>query len=793
MPPVSGSIPSIINGVSQQPAALRLLSQNEAVINAYSDPVKGVGKRPPFRNIARLAAGTTLAGAAWHTIDRDDAEAYIVSADASGVSVWDLEGASRVVVAAGGFGYLDCPNPATDLTMLTVADYTFVLNKTKVVAMDATSIEPEDPKRALVYVRQGVYGGKYKIFVDGSLAAQFDAPNGGSASQSEQIATNYIAETLHSSLSLGGTFTTSVHGSTILIEKTDGGDFTIDSSDPAGDDAMRCLKDTVQNFANLPARAVDGFRIKVTGSETTKWSGYYVKFVDDNSNSNTGTWVECNKQGIPISFDAATMPHQLVRQSDGTFTFGPATWIDRLIGDDDSAPLPDFVGRTITDLVFHRNRLGMLSGSVNTLSKSGKFFQFWPDTATQILDSDPISGQANHVKVATLYAAVPFNNELVMFSTKTQFVLAGAQILSPKTATVKPELEFDNQSDICRPLAVGKVLLFTVARGEYTGVHEMQTLPRGNNPVDAPEITAAVPKYLPGGIFKMAASTSCNTAVALSDQVRNKVWVYKYFWEGDEKRQSAWSHWEFPETDTILNMDFVTNVLYSVVQRGDGTYLEAAHLDLGKVDAPFNFQVHLDRLILDDGVYDEDTETTLWALPYPEAGTLQVVTGEDFDAPGVVITHTRPTDQTITAEGDYSGRRVYIGRPYRAGIHLSPVFAREPVKGNPAATVAIQDARLQLNRMRVTYDKTGYFRAEVTPDARDLAAYTFNGRILGTNTNIIGQVAMDLTKDSAGSFAFPVLTRNTTVKIELVNDTFLPSTFQNLEWEGKLFIRSQRV
>ena len=44
----------MINGVSQQPSALRLASQAEAVINCLSSPVEGLTKRPPFNHIAKL-------------------------------------------------------------------------------------------------------------------------------------------------------------------------------------------------------------------------------------------------------------------------------------------------------------------------------------------------------------------------------------------------------------------------------------------------------------------------------------------------------------------------------------------------------------------------------------------------------------------------------------------------------------------------------------------------------------------------------------------------------------------
>ena len=71
MPLISSSIPNLINGVSQQPPALRLASQAEQVINCMPSPVEGLKKRPPFYHLKKLhgldaaatyaQTGTTLA------------------------------------------------------------------------------------------------------------------------------------------------------------------------------------------------------------------------------------------------------------------------------------------------------------------------------------------------------------------------------------------------------------------------------------------------------------------------------------------------------------------------------------------------------------------------------------------------------------------------------------------------------------------------------------------------------------------------------------------------------------
>jgi hypothetical protein len=79
MPLISSSIPNLINGVSQQPAALRLASQAETVVNCLPSPVEGLKKRPPCYHIAKLFAGSAGAGRPFtHIVDRDGTIKYLV-------------------------------------------------------------------------------------------------------------------------------------------------------------------------------------------------------------------------------------------------------------------------------------------------------------------------------------------------------------------------------------------------------------------------------------------------------------------------------------------------------------------------------------------------------------------------------------------------------------------------------------------------------------------------------------------------------------------------------------------
>jgi hypothetical protein len=102
--------------------------------------------------------------------------------------------------------------------------------------------------------------------------------------------------------------------------------------------------------------------------------------------------------------------------------------------------------------------------------------------------------------------------------------------------------------------------------------------------------------------------------------------------------------------------------------------------------------------------------------------------------------------------------------------------------------MTIGEGRIQLRKVAMLYNNSGYFRVEVTPFRRNTYEYIFSGRVVGSGKNLIGRVSIE-----QGKFKFPVAAKNDQVQIEIVNDTFLPSYFLSAEWEAFYTIRSRRL
>lgn len=785
MPVVSGVIPSMMQGVSQQPYALRLPSQAELVENAVASAVDGLAKRPPTQHKKKLIGGD-YSTAHWHTINRDPTERYEVMVVNGDLKVFDMAGTEKTVAFPDGTDYLVTPSaPADSFVLVTVADYTWVVNQTVVTEMAATT-KATRGHEALVWIRQGNYKTDYTIKLDGTHTVTYQT----SATDLDTLRTNNIAAQIKIGIdAIGGApYTVTAYGSTLHIVRVDGADFSISSTDSLGDQAIQVVKKAVQNFSELPRKAPDGYQVEITGDTANGFDTLFVEFDDSGAALQDGVWNEIPKPGRKIELDASTMPHILVRETDGTFTFKQAEYDDCGCGDLKITPEPSFVGQALSDVFFFRNRLGFLAGENMVLSVSGEYFNFWRGTATQILDTDPIDIAMSHDKVSILKHAVPWNEGLTLFADTTQFRQAAVDFLTPRTISVNAATEFES-SLRAKPVGAGKNVYFAVAKGSYSGIMEYFS-DGASRQADGNEVTNNVPRYIPGDITKLASSTNGNMLAVLCSGDQASIFTYHYFFVQNEKVQSAFMKWNFAAGEKVLNVDFIENTLWLVIQRADGVYLEVADLAPGKTDGSLTFAVALDRRVTPSQCsvsYNSTTNRTTIVLPYPEAGDVQIMaaSGNTVTKPGYMIPHTRVNTTTITIKGD-NQLNWFVGRPYAFRYRFSTIVRREDAVGG--GLVAIDTGRLQIRAIALAIAATGYLRAEVTPLARDMSTKVFTGRSLGSLLDPIGAAAIE-----DGLFRFLVMANNKKVIIDLVNDTPLPCRLLNAEWEGFYEQRSVRV
>ena len=529
-----------------------------------------------------------------------------------------------------------------------------------------------------------------------------------------------------------------------------------------------------------------GDMIEVIGDEGNAFDSFYVESVSKTA------YEETVKPGIQYKLDPTTLPHSIIPNlsvNPTQFTFQANTWNDREAGDLDSAPNPSFVGKTISNMFFYKNRFGMLSDENVIFSGAGDFFRFFPKTVTTILDDGPIDVSASHTQVSLLKHAIPFNESLTIFAESTQFRIENAGNLTPKTISIIPTTDFENDTNVA-PVGAGNYLYFASKKGDYSSVLEYY-VQSDTVITDALEITSHVPKYVPKNLIKLATSSNQDTLVGLSTEDSSKLYIYKWFTDGNQKLQSSWSTWQFHSTgdqafDTkILDIEVVESNLYIIAKRGTDLFFEKIDLEYLD-DTDLGFCARMDSKVSLTGTYDAGTGLTTWQMPYDYPTSIAIDTiksGAWPERKGVNIYNSRPSNSTVVAVGDYSAYPVLVGVPYTMEYEFSTQHIREK-----QGQQSVQSGRLQLRTMRVNFDKSGYFTVKVTPFARPTYEYEYKGITLNQAGNTIGDVVLN-----DGTFRFPIQSRNDRVSVTVTSDSYLPCAFQNAEWEGFYTIRSQRI
>ena len=793
---VASSIPNLISGVSQQPWNVRLPTQGEEQINCFSSVTDFLKRRPAMNAVAKLMdageAGALGEAVFMHPINRDEHEKYIVLVHKGGIRVFDLDGNEKTVKTdESAKAYLaQAEDPMTDFRAQTINDYTFIVNRRVTVRADEKSLTPKRPPEALVFIKQASYNTTYTVALD-DVSYSFTTLDGVAPADqpADPLSSKEIADKLTEAINGNGKYTARAVNSTIWIRAKDGSEFKIAVSDTRSNTHTSLCKGTTQRFSDLLTAAPRDFVTEVIGDASSSFDNYYVRFEpsDANSDFGTGLWKETVKPGIPSKLDAGTMPHGLIRQADGTFTFGKLDWAERACGDEDSAPLPSFVDRTINGLFFYRNRLAFLSEDNVVMSETGEFFNFFVTTVTTLVDSDVIDVAASNVKSSLLQHAAVFSGGIILFSDQSQFTLEHDTVLSNATVSIKPVTEFEADMTAA-PVSSGKTVFFATRRGEWGGVREYLTLPDNSDQNDAADVTAHVPRYISGNIHKLICSTNEDLLLVLSRLKRDSIWLYKYYWNGSEKIQSAWSRWDM--AGTVLSGAMFESRLYCVMQYADGVWLEVCDCAPAFKDPGEDMEYCLDRKVTEGrcavGAYDPAAGTTTITLPWPVpegVAPLLVTRTAPDQKPGILLDIVSHTGDTVTVRGDASGKKFFAGLPYRSTYVFSTQAVREQNKGN-----AITTGRLQLRSMTLNCDGTGYLEAEVTPSFRQPSRHVFTGRELGHGTNIIGSVPL-----YTGSIKFPILSLNTQVSIAATSDSFLPFALVNASWEGFYNTRHQQV
>lgn len=678
---------------------------------------------------------------------------------------------------------------ADDLEFLTLNDYTFVLNKAKTVRMTADKSAAQ-VNEGFVYINTVTPSTDYEIRLTYSGTTRtftFQTSNSGHI-DANTICVGLIAEFADTTNYGGGAveYTGVEVGSGIYITRIDGNEFDIETRGGSSDNAIYGFTDTVPNTSFLPIQAKDGYKVRIVNTTDVDIDDMWVEFQSSHSATyGGGAWVEATAPDVFYKLDPLTMPHQFVRQADGSFKYEPVTWIDRLVGDDNTNPLPTFVEQKISNFFFYRNRLGFLSNGNVIMSKAADYFNFFNTSAQVATDDDPIDISAVGTRPAFLNHVLPTAVGLVLYGSSEQHILStDSDLFSPKTVKISQLSSYETDENI-EPVSVGTSHAFVSKTPLFTRLFELLDINRDRPPLMNDD-TVVVPELIPASVDSMSASSALSL-ISLCTKGTNDLYQFRFLSAARDKRQlSTWYKWK--TTTKVLHQFFDANTFYVIGDTDSEGVIESYDMSQSSEEGFLTIptgektDVCLDLFYVNPHrTYDNNDNETTVELPYVSAnGTLAaVILGPSNGA----VLYPTVTNNTFVLDGDYRGTDIVIGYNYDMELTLPKLYVYqqdgESVRNDP-------ESNLILHRLRVQTGLSGPVDYEIK--ITGLNDYTHTASVTMPYEYEIGEVNMQ----ANATHVVPIHQRNENLNITIKGTTPFPVSLLGFDWEGKYNSRFYR-
>jgi len=615
-----------------------------------------------------------------------------------------------------------------------------------------------------------------------------------------------------------GDFTIEKIGSGLLLENSV--PFKVDTTES---NLFSIIGNDVHTVAGLPTQCQGGYVVKVSNSSLDE-DDYYLNFTTDLSGvSGAGTWVETVAPESKNHILPETMPHQIVKNTDGTFDVKPMVWEDRLAGDNTTNPKPTFlkgfgsglgIGSPISNILFWRNRLVLLSknnicltqplkSGILSPGEGGQIYDVWGKSAIALSPGDAIDVTATSNQVCNLWHGIEVNAGLMLFSEYEQFLLTtDSDVVTPETVKVKRVSSW-SYSQRCSPISLGNSIAFCDNAGRHSRLFEMSNITRETEPL-VTELSKPITESIPTGIKSIAESRE-NGLVVLAhhspysalnpdpigdadhcNSPYDYVYGYKYFTSGSKRIQSAWFKWKFP--GRVLWHTIIRDTYYLILDN-DLPNVRLLAMDLIRKESSTVYShvgshCDLHRTYLDEmhnvtatGVYDG----TYTRYPIPES----LYTGSQVTPGDLWVIYTGQYQGSrhnvfwsggeAYIQGDHTSGQTIMGFAYDMKLKLPVIY---PTKKTGDAYIADTTSTLTVHRCKLNMGISGAFSVYVYSKDRDAYSTNFEASSQHTHDNNINNIRHSQTVD------VPIYQLNTNFKLEFNSNNPTPCTLNSMTWEG---------
>jgi hypothetical protein len=967
MTAISQKLPNLIGGVSQQPDTLKLSNQFRSCTNYYPDLTFGLAKRPGVEGIAKLTGA--VADGTWFTMFRDQDEKYLVQfSKAGGLKIWNAKtGAQQTVnaIAAGATAYAT-HTLSDQLALFQINDFAFIVNRNITVAEKTGSESAPSNPFAFVAINTVAYSTTYTIILDGNTFS-YSTPT----TSSTAVNVNSITAGLASSINGNVAYVATAVGNVIHIRRANNADFSIQAYGGTGGTAIEPYKGIVPLASKLPQQFINDLKIKVEASEDSKADDYWVQFkTADGGASGTGSWNECIAPGVKERIDESTMPHAIIREANGTFTFrildkasatastpaatingtvtgisivgtptaqykigqifsviggsgselqlevtktktatltnnysypginyiqavtkiitpgapfkppvtsttysffvnntqigtstsstiiiGNATysaygsavtnssgtfygmqisivtpnvldkvavkvagknyaindtvqnafgdsftvtnvvstsnsadeiignyWKYRETGDNDTNPMPSFVGKKIHGISFFRNRLVLMSGENVVCSQAGDYFNFFLSTVITTVQSDAIDISCGSLRPVELKYALPNSKGLLLFSSKSQYLLTTTtEAFSAASAEINSVSQYEQDEDI-GPFDTGSSIVFIKQGDTASSVYEMSV---SGDKADVIELTRTIPSFIPNAVSYLTGSSSASTFALATPQESSEIYLFRYF-NAETRVMSSWFKWTVP--GIIESLAFDHDIMYLVLKQDNAYVLGHVNLLTDTPGGAVLFEGKYVDLRLDlfdykpTLVYDAVNDETKVCFKDGFENTSQqpVVVSLDKNEPGVMLELPLQTNLAapvgqkyfVKIDGNQTAKPFALGYKYTAEAELPAFYVTQDEGRKDTLNIPT------VHRIQVNSYESGPFKVKVEADNRP----DFSIDLPQEVANLYTASTVPMVRNAINTI--PIMAKGTQVNVTLVADGVFPTAFTSLNWEG---------
>ena len=697
-----GAIKSLMQGVSQQVPRERLDGQVSVQLNRLSDVVNGNRRRPGARYLADVPTTSQYDDRVFASyVDVQDTANHVIINTETGQLVILSEDFTTTLHSSTQ-AYL-VASAASAVQTASLRGYLYLANTEKAPAKVYGSTTQQDPaKTGFYFVHTPAFQKDYDITLSnstGTYTYTYRTPTGTGTGDAGLAKPSYIISDLLAKINVQ----TGTHGITATAYDAymflSSNTVTLSVTTNAGSTyATGSNQSRVSVVSDLPARlpAVGNGALVAVGTTKRNFVWYQYDYA-------TSVWKEAGAYGSPTGF--SNMPIRI--SLDGAYTVGSPAYEGRLAGSDETNEDPGFIDNGVTGFGVYQGRLVILAGPEVCMSAAGNPLRWYRSTVTALLTDDPINIFSGAATSTNFRHCVQFNKDLLLFARSCQAVVPSSNVaITPQTAQIVITSGYTTDT-LAQPGIVGRSVLYSMPRTEhFAGVLEIIPSNTTDSQYTSNDITAHIPRYLPGRIRSIVSSTTSNSSAFICTGDNRSLFIQDYLWSGDEKVQSAWHQWTLPYP--IVCTWFVRDRVYIGMRDGTAILVVTIEPQAGNtIDSyvrPFS-DVYLRvtitnrQFVLPTRLRDavSNGEGLFITFANPSMGGMRV--GYESINP---TTHVVTTVRNVP-DGDY-----FVGLRYTSVLSPTPPLVRD------ANGIVIGTYQSLLVRYELTLKDSGEFHAIIT-------------------------------------------------------------------------------